>query len=1026
MKPNSLQLTNIGPFVGTHTVDFSNLDNIYIISGKTGSGKTTILDCITYALYGKLPGSRSNSDKRYLRSDFCAKEEISCIHLDFTVNGKMYRVERTLPYSKTTKKGTQSEENESALFYELTKENDLENELFAALNTSILLESQKSKVDEKIENLLLLSIDEFTRIVLLPQGEFATFLKQNSKDRKGLLIKLFPIALFTRLAEKIKDEKSNLAGNLQEVLTQVNQLKVSFNPETANEEITQLQSTHDEIKKSLDSFQKNIAKLLIEKNTLVEIAKKYEDYINIQEQLAQLEEQSNDMIELERKIHYASEAEKIYPIASNYTIQLSDLSDNESALANCNAQLQLFENERAVLDSEENDQLLYEERLSLLDILLHELLQCLTYKNEIEESEQTQLALNSEMSACSKELTIINENNTVFAQYINDEQNIYHMHEKAIETVQTFSLELLLSQDGALELSEKQALDAYTNAKCIFDDILLQSEQQKLLHSASHLIDSLQDGVPCPVCGSIEHPQPASYENSALDLSERIRMQEKVVLQLDDVMKNYTKDRYILSGKIQEAKKIIPNASIAIASFKTSDEYSIHLESIEKKLEEAKNDLAVQEGTIKKLKEAKEKISLSEQRIQALETQKKSLEIQIAVIEATIDEKKKSLHSVLSKTEKSELSISERIESLNKEKETLLKKTKGFQERKKQTDSNVLIFNEKKLYLSNTISTLKEKIDSTCNELAKAIEASNLLSKKLELITKDTIAKDIDEIKKMIMSTDEKQRALKEIDIHNNETIRLKTLHENIEKELQGNEEDIQKKQIEVQQSIDVQQKELENLQESFTHVQSKMTQLETLQLEYKTTENRRKEIEHDYELYTKLHNVISGNNPKKIPLDSWILGMYLQEITLYANSRLQKMSNGRYELHLKQDAEGGNAYKGLDLEIYDDYTGKSRPTATLSGGETFMASISLALAISDMVQAQNGGIQLDSMFIDEGFGSLDSESLEKALGILDEIRETRTVALISHVETLQSRIVSQIRINKTISGSSIEIHNTL
>jgi nuclease sbcCD subunit C len=164
----------------------------------------------------------------------------------------------------------------------------------------------------------------------------------------------------------------------------------------------------------------------------------------------------------------------------------------------------------------------------------------------------------------------------------------------------------------------------------------------------------------------------------------------------------------------------------------------------------------------------------------------------------------------------------------------------------------------------------------------------------------------------------------------------------------------------------------------------------------------------------------LCGSNPRKLQFDTWILSAFLHEVTVFANKRLERMSEGRYRLAVSEEHGAGNAYRGLDLEIADAYTGKCRPSATLSGGETFMASISLALGLADSIQARAGGIRIDSMFIDEGFGSLDEKALENAVSILDEIRGNRMVGIISHVGELQSRIPQKIEVIKTGTGSSI------
>jgi exonuclease SbcC len=187
--------------------------------------------------------------------------------------------------------------------------------------------------------------------------------------------------------------------------------------------------------------------------------------------------------------------------------------------------------------------------------------------------------------------------------------------------------------------------------------------------------------------------------------------------------------------------------------------------------------------------------------------------------------------------------------------------------------------------------------------------------------------------------------------------------------------------------------------------------------------EEQRRQLSQESQYYCKLADDLSGKNPLGLRFESWILGVYLEEVTIFASRRLERISDGRYRLLLKTSpGSGRQRYSGLDLEIFDAYTGKKRPCETLSGGETFLASLSLALALTDVVQSKSGGIQLDSLFIDEGFGSLDDAALEKALSILDEIRETRMIGLISHVGELESRISSRIEVIKSQNGSRISI----
>jgi exonuclease SbcC len=200
-------------------------------------------------------------------------------------------------------------------------------------------------------------------------------------------------------------------------------------------------------------------------------------------------------------------------------------------------------------------------------------------------------------------------------------------------------------------------------------------------------------------------------------------------------------------------------------------------------------------------------------------------------------------------------------------------------------------------------------------------------------------------------------------------------------------------------------------------------SELKSLEQEKKnldTAEARRDELSRGLAGYTALNKDLSGGNPHKKTFDAWMLGLYLAEVAAYATKRLERMSEGRYSLFLNAMGEGGRNRNGLDLSVFDAYTGKKRPCATLSGGESFMASISLALGLADSIQARSGGVRLDAVFIDEGFGSLDEQTLDKALTILDELRDHRMVGLISHVAEMRNRIPSRIEVVKSSAGSRI------
>ncbi len=1024
MKPLKLHLANIGPFVGNHSIDFTSLDNIYVITGKTGSGKTTVLDCITYALYGRLPGSRSNPDRRRLQSDFCSPNELSTLTLDFSINTKLFRVERTLPFSKISKKGTQTQADETAILYSIEDaQKDHQQDLFAQEMGFTVLESQKSKVDEKIEDLLLLSIDEFTRIVLLPQGEFATFLKQNSKEKKSLLLKLFPIELFTKIIDKIKDEKIEKKAYFESLDLQVEHIKNSFNPDTAEEEKIASEKELSESNIQLESIQKSINKLIIEQQRLSELEKKYSSFKIITEQRAQLREQKDAMERLKDKIKCSTEAEKIYPITQSLMALSQQLEIVTNEQVECKKLLEKKQEEKETLDNDSKKQESLSARLSEIDVIIHDLERASLLQKNVEKLENEHTTFLDDLVKCQKELKDIYESANDFTSLIKNENNILDEYECAQSEKKICAHKVLLSYEASLVLLEKESEDTLDSAKIIFEDLIQQEKMQKQMDTAASIAELLLQGKACPVCGSLDHPKPVKKNDLILNTAQKISLQEKVLRQAEEALQKIRTERNILLGSITESNKAVNGLEINFTSPTNQTECLQRKNDLEDMLENANLRLIDAEQNIAKLKLAKEKIESNETLIKALQSTESTLQLESAKIAAIIDEQQTEFCTIMQKVNTTSSSAIEAIHTIELEKANISAECDLFEKRKKEHDEAVLRLTEKILHNKKSIQEYTVNKEHTLSDLIENMKSSNMFE-----YNSEDVSSNIEVIKKAVMDLAEKQASENALETYKSETVKIEALYENLKEELSGTEADTQKQISVIEDKILTHTKEQESLHFIISNAQKRITELEMLLVEYTSANEKLIESKTSYELYERLHNVISGGslNPKKIPLDSWILGMYLQEITIYANSRLTRMSNGRYELHLKQDAEGGNTHKGLDLEIYDEYTGKSRPTASLSGGETFMTAISLALAISDIVQEQNGGVQLDSLFIDEGFGSLDAESLEKALSILDEIRETRSIGLISHVESLQTRITSQIRVHKHAGGSTVEIHNSL
>ena len=337
-------------------------------------------------------------------------------------------------------------------------------------------------------------------------------------------------------------------------------------------------------------------------------------------------------------------------------------------------------------------------------------------------------------------------------------------------------------------------------------------------------------------------------------------------------------------------------------------------------------------------------------------------------------------------------------------------------------DSKQIVENFYKEQKQNSIdlSTQQEK-KSNLNEILLTNQNEHKTESE---ILKDKISKsnfaNIEEIKNNYLQEEQIFIFEKQIEQWQNDKTRLETLITEKQNSFSAPIEELNSKfNLYKNENLELKER-LQELSSRNIEITKQISELTKSKENFEQAEKQRIEITKKLDDYTKLYNVISGANNKKIDITSWILEMYLQEIIEFANIRLNKISDERYILKVNTEKESNRGAKGLDIDIYDSFTGKSRPCNTLSGGETFMASISLALAISDTIQSRKSGINIDSLFIDEGFGSLDENSLEQAISILDEIRDSRKIGIISHVGDLKSRITSNIEIIKTQHGSKL------
>lgn len=1003
MKPLLIKLRNIGPFVNEQ-IDFSKLENMFLITGNTGAGKTFIFDAMTFALYGSVCGSRGEESNQ-LRSKYTDVKDDSEAFVEFSFEsaGKIYRVNRTLSYKYVNKNNKEATKDSVVVFEQYNTEQ----------KSFVSFDEQKSQIDARIQSIIGLKKDEFSKIILLPQGAFSSFLKENSKDKAETLKKIFPVDSYTSIMEDIREKAKNLKNELDAINNQITNLCQKCDFSEGDKFLEELKVKKEEIENKqknnsheLQIIVSDITKLNEEKTQAKEknehseklnnLLSKKEFYEHIEEKIKKAEKSSVfgefiRNVELckknyeKAKIDFEESKENLNFVSKKY----DEIFHQENDFAVLKAETKKMQSEFSVLEEQlknAKELAFYIEKTQSEKQKLEKLKEEL---NKIDcEITENKNKVNSELAVETVIEQITIEISNLKIKVKDDEQklNDFKSLQKIIKEIDEKQSEL-----RELNLSKDSLVKNIENNRKILDETLIEQKNYEKKNASYELAKDLQEGQECPVCGSLNHPKLAC-SISGLSYSDKISTYEQNL-------------------KISQEKAIEIEARISsvatLISEKSIQKKELEAQSIEENIceifENDKVSLEKKEEDIQFYKKIKENLELLEEKYKAKRDEIMEQDKIYSSCLATQKEKENNSLKGLSLEEltKKHLTVQKELEDSELKINKWENDCKNIASEKKacevdnQTKSKYFSDSSKNLDHANAV--LSEKVSSS--------EFNNLEEVLSSFVEENELIKIKNDLKEYSVSVVEHSAVLEKY-----KNIRMLS---EIETDLQVAQNKKNEMDIESQ-----------NLNNDFQKIIEDYTNFESSFEQYKTLENQRKTTEQKRLPYEKLNNDLNGNNPKKLQFDSWVLGIYFEQVVTYASKRFYDISNGRYNFKIANYENGGkgNSKKGLDLLVIDSFNGSERPTSTLSGGETFMASISLALALTDVVQNRNGGIQLDSLFIDEGFGTLDNETLDKALGVLNELQETKMVGIISHVDALQSTIPSIIKVEKTQNGSHIKI----
>lgn len=1009
MKPLELILKNIGPF-HHETIDFTQLGDMFLVCGKTGAGKSTIFKAITYALYGDFPSDRFKVSGSELRSDFVSSNEEASITFTFLHHDNCYKIHRILPATHLNKKNVETTQSESALLFQKKESN------FQELHT------KKTETDKAIKQLMGLTVEEFSRIILLPQGKFAEFLKQNSNEKRTTLLKLFPLDDYETLIKTIKEKADVEKKHLDSIEQQIRDFG-SFHPQEEEKKISEYEEILKQNSEKKRDLQNQLRSAEINIDSHEKILQEFIAFEEISQLLTNHLQQENHINTKKEQISLAVKAAPVY-------LKYKELEKIKKNFNSITEQRDDIEQELHKLDAEKNqleNQKEYFTELKAIYVknntLLHELKNALVLQNELDELLDIDNSNQNKITVLKDKQSHLNLAKNKLEQELNTLESCspqeFHQLSKTISennaTIQQLQFKIKENQrynklNSRIQQKKQDINDAIIVSKALKTKV---HDEKKLLDTlkeqnyAKQLAENLKADSPCPVCGSLHHPSPAHFStNISFNLDYNYTTQEiqleKLENELNELLLHISKEEGSLNELVQHLHSIEYTENEADLSSKLSELLA------ENKILDDK--IFVLNNKLHRKKDLETELENNQKLQVPLQNEIDTLIQANAINTGKIQEKKHSLTLHLQTTCEYGF-VATSIPQAYSEVNTWL------------TETNVSIIQYDENYSSNqrNLSAITARYQQQCELFTTCKNELLRLDTQINELLAVSDLSSIEQVINSYLTQDSIYQLQNTINEWTNQRIKLETQKTEIEKKLSGTKEQIASNLSLLEQQKETLQIQINEIDNNYKCALKECEQKKFALDKWLNLEAQRKEKQSSEALIRQLFTDISDNNPKRIAITTWILGVYLDQVVSCANNRLKRISDDRYTLHFLQEKNGRGA-RGLDLEILDSYTGKARPCSTLSGGETFMVSISLALALTDIVTSKRGGISLQSLFIDEGFGSLDPASLDKALSILEEVREGRCVGVISHVSEMQNRIPNKLEVLKTSTGSSVRL----
>ena len=924
MKPLKLTMSAFGSYAGKNVIDFTGQQQgIFLITGDTGAGKTTIFDAITYALYNQTSGGERNGNM--MRSQYARPETETYVELEFLYRGQTYRVRRNPDYkiTKTLKNGK-------------IREQKVPHSVELTLPDGTVFPEKKNATDAKIIEILGLTADQFSQIVMIAQGDFLKLLYTKSDERKMIFSKLFRTDIYWKIQENLRRKSMEMDERIQENDRAFEQEKSRIIPLPESEElpldelVERLRERLKDALKEQNLRRANVEELNKKITKYEEINKLFRSLEKIRQTGKELEARQAESKERRQQIENARKADKVLVAEQQNLRQQQEVEQSAQAIAKMTETLA-------------NDQEMFE-----------------SLKTQLQESEAKQ---KREAADIQKKMLALEQS---FPSYeaLQNARSEEQQAKKVWEDLGKTSEESFHKKEAgiaALKEQQKQQEQVVEQTKKNWEQTSLgASESAKhyehmyeafLKEQAGILAENLSAGCPCPVCGSTVHPDPAKLSDHAVTELE-----------------------------VEQAKKTRAAAEekhdLAYAAFEAE---KTEKQKLAQAVEKEEADFVLAQTIAKQQRKEAEQNYVSLQKI-AEQIREKLVYPSFAEAKKQYAAMQKALAAAEQEIERKRQKVSELAEAMN----TL----KG-----------------QKLAEEENQKTAKKLAAKTEKEYAKLLEKSGFVSEETYHLA--------------ILPERSRSKLEREEKEYESQCLRQQSEQKLLEKQVSGK---TYTDTTELNEQLKAEKQALKEAEKTYMELHTAYENDRSVLQNCAVYLEKGKKLESEDQVIKSLSKTANGrlSGSAKIDFETYIQRQYFKQIIHEANKRLLTMSNHQFILKLKEEANTGRkTNEGLDLSVYSLVTDSERDVKTLSGGESFLAALAMALGLSDIVERSAGAIHPDMMFIDEGFGSLDAQSRQQAIEVLGELAgDSRMVGIISHVTELKEQIDRKLVVNRTDNGS--------